>query len=77
MTESTISQKASFDFIRYGSVWEDADILCAALAPTAKGGRILSIASSGDNVLAMLTLDPKEIIAADLNPSQLACLECA
>lgn len=75
MTESTISQKASFDFIRYGSVWEDADILCAALAPAAKGGRILSIASSGDNVLAMLTLDPKEIIAADLNSSQLACVE--
>ncbi len=44
--------------IRYGSVWEDADVLCEALAPVAPGGRLLSIASAGDNVLALLTLDP-------------------
>jgi S-adenosylmethionine-diacylglycerol 3-amino-3-carboxypropyl transferase len=66
---------ASWDFIRYGSVWEDADVLCDALAPVAPGGRLLSIASAGDNVLALLTLNPAEIVAADLNPAQLACLE--
>src|SRR5438094_10506161 len=61
--------------IRYGSVWEDADILCEALAPVARGGRLLSIASAGDNALALLTLDPKEVVVVDRNPAQLACLE--
>lgn len=75
MAESSISEKAAFNFIRYASVWEDADILCEALAPSSKNGRILSIASSGDNVLALLTLDPKEVIAADLSSAQLACVE--
>ncbi len=52
-----------------------AAILCEALAPSAKGGRVLSISSSGDNVLALLTLDPQEIVAIDLSGPQLACLE--
>jgi S-adenosylmethionine-diacylglycerol 3-amino-3-carboxypropyl transferase len=56
-------------------VWEDADILCNALIPAAQHGRILSISSSGDNVLALLTLDPKEIVAVDFSFPQLACLE--
>ncbi len=75
MSSLEISEKAAFDFIRYASVWEDADILCDALAPSSKNGRILSIASSGDNVLALLTLDPAEIVAADLSEAQLACVE--
>lgn len=75
MTKAEISAKASFEFIRYASVWEDADILCDALAPVAQGGRLLSIASSGDNALALLTLDPKEVVAADLSAAQLACVE--
>lgn len=61
--------------IRHGTDFEDADILCHALSPAAKGGRLLSIASAGDNVLALLTLDPKEIVAADFSWAQLACLE--
>lgn len=75
MTDLSIEKKAEFDFVRYASVWEDADILCEALAPACSGGRILSIASGGDNVLALLTADPKEIVAADLNRAQLACVE--
>lgn len=75
MRDSSIQEKAAFNFIRYASVWEDADILCEALKPSCQGGRILSIASSGDNALALLTLDPTEIIAADLNPAQLSCVE--
>ena len=66
---------AAFDFVRYASVWEDADVLCEALAPVARGGRLLSIASAGDNALALLTLDPAEVVAVDLNLAQLACLE--
>lgn len=63
------------DPIRYASVWEDADVLCEALAPVAKGGRLLSIASAGDNALALLTLDPRRVVAADMNAAQLACVE--
>lgn len=70
-----VAHSAAFDFVRYASVWEDADILCKALKPRAKGGRLLSIASSGDNALALLTLDPRQVVAADLNPAQLACVE--
>lgn len=74
-THSSIDTRASFAFIRYASVWEDADVLCEALAPSAAGGRLLSIASAGDNALALLTLDPAEVVAADLSPVQLACVE--
>lgn len=70
-----IEQRAAFDFVRYASVWEDADVLCEALAPVATGQRLLSIASAGDNALALLTLDPSEVVAVDLNPAQLACVE--
>lgn len=59
----------------YGSTWEDAEVLCEALRPVARGGRLLSIAGSGDNVLALLTLDPVELLAVDINRAQLAALE--
>src|SRR5207247_9614368 len=71
---ASIGERAAFDFIRYGSVWEDADVLCESLAPVARGGRLLSIASAGDNALALLTLDPAEVWAVDLSPAQLACV---
>jgi S-adenosylmethionine-diacylglycerol 3-amino-3-carboxypropyl transferase len=61
--------------IRYASVWEDADVLCRALAPRAKGGKVLSIASAGDNALALLSLGARRVVAVDLNPDQLACVE--
>lgn len=72
---AAVEKRASFTFIRYASVWEDAEILCEALAPVAAGGRLLSIASAGDNALALLTLDPAEVVAVDLSGAQLACLE--
>lgn len=72
---TSIGDRARFTFVRYASVWEDADVLCDALAPSAAGGRLLSIASAGDNALALLTLDPAEVVAADLSPAQLACVE--
>jgi S-adenosylmethionine-diacylglycerol 3-amino-3-carboxypropyl transferase len=71
----SIARRAAFDFVRYGNVWEDADVLCEALAPCGRGGRLLSIASAGDNALALLTLDPAQVVAADLSPAQVACLE--
>jgi S-adenosylmethionine-diacylglycerol 3-amino-3-carboxypropyl transferase len=75
MAEAALRERVSFQFVRYANVWEDADVLCEALAPVAAGGRLLSIASAGDNTLALLTLDPAEVIAVDLSPAQLACLE--
>lgn len=74
MNAGAIHARAAFDFVRYGAVWEDADVLCEALAPRARGGRVLSIASAGDNALALLTLDPAEVVAADLSSAQLACV---
>lgn len=67
--------RVAWDHIRYASVWEDADVLMEALAPRAAGGRFLSVSSAGDNALALLALAPDEVVAVDLNPAQLACLE--
>jgi S-adenosylmethionine-diacylglycerol 3-amino-3-carboxypropyl transferase len=75
MPSDVIERRADFSFIRYGMVWEDADVLCRALRPVARGGRLLSIASAGGNSLALLSLDPREVVAVDLNPAQLACLD--
>jgi S-adenosylmethionine-diacylglycerol 3-amino-3-carboxypropyl transferase len=71
---SDIANRASFDFVRYANCWEDTDILLEALQ-IQKGDRCLSIASSGDNSLSMLVHDPEIVVAFDLNPTQLACLE--
>ena len=60
--------------IRYAQCWEDADILLEALE-VKPGDECLSIASAGDNALAMLARRPARVVAIDLNPSQLACLE--
>lgn len=68
-----IEQRASFDRIRYANCWEDADILCEALQPR-QGMSMLSIASAGDNALALLA-EGAAVVAADLSPAQLACLE--
>ncbi|MEE9254153.1 MAG: DUF3419 family protein [Pseudomonadales bacterium] len=70
-----IEHHAKFDFVRYANCWEDADVLACALAPKAEDRSLLSIGSAGDNVLALLTLAPKRIVAVDLSTPQLACLE--
>ena len=74
MRQSEIAQKADFSTIRYAQVWEDADVLLAGL-DVQPGQSCLSIASAGDNALALLTRDPARVIALDLNPAQLFCLE--
>ncbi|MEP5758227.1 MAG: DUF3419 family protein [Litoreibacter sp.] len=75
MTQSSeIAEKANFDHIRYAQLWEDADVLCAAL-PQERGKTLVSICSAGDNALAMLTLDPARVVVVDLSPAQIACLQ--
>lgn len=73
MAETEIASKARFDIIRYAQVWEDADILVEALRP-GPNDTVVSIASAGDNALALLAEEPKRVIAVDLNPAQLACV---
>src|SRR5271166_3221150 len=71
---SEVAERADFSAIRYAQCWEDADILVAALEP-APGKRCLSIASAGDNTLALLASAPDYVLAVDLSAAQLACLE--
>lgn len=73
MTDRSIADRASFDHIRYAQVWEDADVLLAGLA-VRPGAHLASIASAGDNCLALLTADPASVTAFDLSDAQLACL---
>ena len=61
---------ADFTFIRYANCWEDADLLMQNLRPK-KGESILSIASAGDNSLAFLAFDPENVLAFDINDTQL------
>src|SRR4028118_1371955 len=63
-----------FPAIRYAQCWEDADILLKALDVQPQH-TCLSIASAGDNTLALLSRGPQRVIAIDYNPSQIACLE--
>jgi S-adenosylmethionine-diacylglycerol 3-amino-3-carboxypropyl transferase len=71
---SEAAERADFSGIRYAQCWEDADVLLAALEP-GPGKRCLSIASAGDNTLALLSRDPESVLGLDLSPAQLACLE--
>lgn len=79
MSRSSVNQSAlrelvDFSDIRYGQCWEDADILLEAL-DIRPGDVCVSIASAGDNTLAMVGRGPASVIAIDLSPAQLACLE--
>ena len=67
------ARAADFSILRYAQCWEDADVLLEALR-IEPGDTCLSIASAGDNALAMLTRDPARVIAVDLNPAQLAAV---
>jgi S-adenosylmethionine-diacylglycerol 3-amino-3-carboxypropyl transferase len=71
-TEAAAS--ADFSRIRYAQVWEDADVLLAAL-DVQPDDTVVSICSAGDNALALLGAGAKRVIALDLNAAQLACLE--
>jgi S-adenosylmethionine-diacylglycerol 3-amino-3-carboxypropyl transferase len=73
MNEGANIPRVDFSFVRYANCWEDAAILVKALRPE-KGMRLLSIASAGDNSLALIA-SGAEVVAVDLNPSQLACAE--
>lgn len=71
---SEAAQRADFSGIRYAQCWEDADILVKALEP-GPGKQCLSIASAGDNTFALLAANPDRVLAIDLSPAQIACVE--
>jgi len=60
--------------LRYGQCWEDADRLVEALSPLA-GRTVLSIASGGENSLALLAEGPARLVVIDHNPAQIALVE--
>lgn len=71
---SEVAGEADFSIIRYGQCWEDANVVLEAL-DIQPGDVCLSIASAGDNTLSLLTRDPAMVMAIDLSPAQMACLE--
>jgi len=72
MTE--VAAATNFSRIRYAQCWEDADILTAALK-VRPDGSYLSIASAGDNSFSLLAAGAGHVVAVDMNPAQLACVE--
>lgn len=60
--------------LRYGQCWEDANVLLAGLDPRS-GSTLLSIASGGENSLALLLRPGVRVIAIDRSPPQIAALE--
>lgn len=68
-----IQNRADFSTIRYANCWEDPTLLIEGLEP--EGKRILSICSAGDNAIALAVAGAREVLAVDLNPSQVACFQ--
>lgn len=71
---SALTDKVSFDFIRYANCWEDATILLEGLNAT-PASKILSIGSAGDNSFSLLLTDPELIVAVDVNKIQLHLIQ--
>lgn len=69
-----IGAHADFSQLRYAQCWEDADLLPRALALQPQQS-LLSIASAGDNTLALLAHSPQRVVAVDLSTPQIAALE--
>lgn len=60
--------------LRYGQCWEDASCLLEALDPR-PGALVLSIASGGENSLALLSRPGVRVLAIDRSAPQIAALE--
>jgi S-adenosylmethionine:diacylglycerol 3-amino-3-carboxypropyl transferase len=73
MDDRAITERASFERIRYAQAWEDADVLTQAMGDAA-GGDLVSICASGDNALALLLCNPDKVHAVDISPAQIECL---
>ena len=65
-----IAGRVDFSGIRYAQCWEDADVLLEGL-DIRPHHVCLSIASAGDNVMAMVSRGPERVIALDLSMDRL------
>ena len=72
--EGTFSSAARLDVIRYSQVWEDHRVLERGLGDGLRGD-VLSVASAGCNVLALLLAEPRSITALDVSPAQTVLVE--
>ena len=70
----TVLPQVDWSIIRYANCWEDANFLLNQLQ-LSPGQRILSIASGGDNSFSLLTTNPENVIAVDINATQLYLVE--
>jgi S-adenosylmethionine-diacylglycerol 3-amino-3-carboxypropyl transferase len=71
---SEIAQNMALDQIRYSQVWEDHRVLCDGL-DIGPEDDVLSIASSGCNLMALLLAGAKSVTAIDMSPAQIALVE--
>lgn len=71
---SELGQNMDLQKIRYSQVWEDHSVLEKGLEIIPEDD-ILSIASAGCNVLALLLQEPKSITAIDMSPAQIALVQ--
>ena len=62
------------NIIHYSQCWEDPTTLIKALRISPEDN-VISIASGGDNTLALLLENPKSITAIDSNPAQIYLCE--
>ena len=69
-----LTEKVSFEFIRYANCWEDAELLLEGFA-LQPGEKVLSVASAGDNSFLLLVQDPGLVVAIDVNKIQLYLVE--
>lgn len=74
MLRGGVIERADFSDIRYANCWEDAVVLCEALAPL-EGSNCLSVASAGDNCFSLLARGASQVVAADISPAQLFLVE--
>ena len=74
MQNITLLPYVDWSIIRYANCWEDAEFLLQQL-DLSPGKRILSIASGGDNSFSLLTTDPEQVVAVDINATQLYLVE--
>ncbi|WP_295590626.1 DUF3419 family protein [uncultured Lamprocystis sp.] len=74
MTDNTLSEGLRTAPPLWVQTEEDADTTLFALGPAVRGS-VLCIASGGDTPLALVAGGAQEVIAADINPSQIALAE--
>jgi S-adenosylmethionine-diacylglycerol 3-amino-3-carboxypropyl transferase len=67
-------EEVNHTYIRYANVWEDPILLIEGLDIRPEH-KVLSIASAGDNALALLGQNPASVVAIDLNRGQLYLTE--